>query len=400
MNDFIKSLRRITSKGLFIPEIDGLRFLAIVPVVIMHAHTNYNRSFPSDLQIHDELYNHFINQGGKGVWIFFAISGFILSYAFARHFHVNQRSFKELNLKGYFLRRLTRLEPPFIISTLTLFLFTSLFLVGSFKSLLPNLLASLAYSHVLIFGKWSPINPVTWSLEVEIQFYVLAPFVSSALFIMAERLRNIILIILIFLIPLLVIGENSIFVTNPHFSKTIPVFIQHFFVGILLASLYSGKYWKKIRSGYLWDLLCFGSIILAFYITPDVKNILTFYAFDFFLLIIMIGAFKGRLVNLFFSNSVIATFGGMCYSIYLIHYAVIYGVGMILNGVVFNNAALNYGFHMGVSILVVTILSIIFFKFFEKPFMDKHWPQKVGAWWRKTFYSSRVLKQKRRSGTV
>lgn len=373
MNKIIKSLRRITSKGEFIPEIDGLRFLAIAPVVMMHADTNYNRIFNSDLQIQSNLFNQVINDGWKGVWIFFGISGFILSYFFAKHFYINKLSFKELQLKPYFIRRLTRLEPPFLISMSILFIFTSIVVVHSFSFQLPNFLASIIYSHNLIFGKWSPINPVTWSLEVEVQFYIIAPFLSGFLFMLKENTRNFILVSLIILLPFLILNKNSPFVNIPNLAMTLPVFIQHFLVGILFTSLYTGKYWLKIKKkNPLWDIISIVAIIIIFF-----NNHITLYAFDLCLFLLMIGAFKGVLINMFFSNPLITTFGGMCYSIYLIHYGVIYGVQRIFTEVRFDTALINYIFHITISTIMVVIISIIFFIYFERPFMDKHWPEKL-----------------------
>ena len=42
-------------------------------------------------------------------------------------------------------------------------------------TLLPHFFASLFYAHGLVYGSWSEINAVTWSLEIEVQFYILAP---------------------------------------------------------------------------------------------------------------------------------------------------------------------------------------------------------------------------------
>ena len=54
--NFLTSFKRITSKGGYIAEIDGLRFLAILPVVLMHANTNYNSTFNEDLQISSSFF--------------------------------------------------------------------------------------------------------------------------------------------------------------------------------------------------------------------------------------------------------------------------------------------------------------------------------------------------------
>lgn len=370
------SLRRVTSKGDFIPEIDGLRFLAILPVVLMHANTNYKREYGGSVDL--GLLNQLFNRGGLGVWVFFAISGFILSYAFAKHFFIRKQTFDKLDLKSYYWRRITRLEPPFLISTLVLYFFVGAFVVGDVKTLLPNLFATLTYTHYIIFGHWSAINPVTWSLEVEIQFYIVAPFLSAALFSLRESLRNIILIILIIVFPLIIFYSNdSIFVRLPNLSRTVPVYFSHFMVGVLMASIYTGSFWKTIKNGQLlFDIVCVLSIVGLFYFTPNRGNLITYYLFDLCVLLIMVASFKGKIVNRFFTNSIITTIGGMCYSIYLIHYAALFLFMKMSSKISFSNVYVNYFFQMVTSITFVMFLSIIFYKYLEKPFMYKDWPQK------------------------
>src|SRR5690606_14354295 len=137
-------------------------------------------------------------------------------------------------LKSFYIRRLTRLEPPFLISTLLLFAFVGLFVAESLSSLLPNLWATLTYSHYLIFGERSPINPVSWSLETEIQFYLISPFICAALFTMKEIYRTLLIFILIIITPLLVYAlPDSPFIEYPVLSRTLPAFFSHFLVGIL-----------------------------------------------------------------------------------------------------------------------------------------------------------------------
>jgi peptidoglycan/LPS O-acetylase OafA/YrhL len=374
------SLRRVTSKGNFIPEIDGLRFLAIFPVLLAHANTNYLRTFGNikkpDLGVLDIV----MERGGiVGVWIFFAISGFILSLSFANHFYVNKKPFSELKLKSFYIRRLTRLEPPFLISTLLLFVFVGLFVAKSISSILPNLLATVTYTHYLIFGERSPINPVSWSLETEIQFYLISPFICAILFKMKESYRTLLIIILIVLIPIIVYAiPNSPFIRYPVLSRTLPAFFSHFLIGILFASLYTGNLWKKIKEGnYLWDFVVVGSIIGCFLFVPNSEKLYTFYLFDFLVLLIMIGTFKGVIFRIFFSNAFITSIGGMCYSIYLIHYAVIFGVSLILKKMVFDEIVMNYTFHMSIFVISAMVASVIFFVFCEKPFMYKDWPAKL-----------------------
>ena len=153
-------------------EVDGFRFLAIFPVLIMHVFTGLSRTMVESQTLVPQLAKSIIGTGETGVLIFFLISGFILALPFAK-FHLQQG--KAVSLKSYYLRRLTRLEPTYFI-TMLLFFFVHIILnTDTGSNLLKHLLASLSYSHNIIYGKASIINPVAWSLEVEIQFYLLLP---------------------------------------------------------------------------------------------------------------------------------------------------------------------------------------------------------------------------------
>ncbi len=91
--------RRITTQKRFIPEIDGLRFVAISSVVLLHIYAaleSGNVAVPWAMDV---------DLPKRGVELFFAISGFILGVPFASHRLLQA---PKVNLKQYFLRRLTR----------------------------------------------------------------------------------------------------------------------------------------------------------------------------------------------------------------------------------------------------------------------------------------------------
>src|SRR5690349_11306910 len=108
-------LTRITSGGKFIPEIDGLRFIAIASVVAFHVYQYLlDRAGIAPLGILGTA----LHNGQRGVPLFFVISGFILGRPFADHYLSGAPAPK---LKEYYLRRLTRLEPPYIAALLAVF---------------------------------------------------------------------------------------------------------------------------------------------------------------------------------------------------------------------------------------------------------------------------------------
>ncbi len=86
----IPDLRRITSSGAYIPEIDGLRFIAIMSVVCFHIlrmteiYTNARYHAPSSPVT--AVFTNMLSHGYRGVSLFFAISGFVLGLPFARHY--------------------------------------------------------------------------------------------------------------------------------------------------------------------------------------------------------------------------------------------------------------------------------------------------------------------------
>ena len=361
-----KLLQRDTGKKKLIPEIDGLRTLALLPVIFMHFNTNYKRYLGQSL---GEGYEGIVNNGERGVFLFFAISGFILSLGF---FNILSKG-KNIDYRNYLLRRLTRLEPPFIISTLLLFFLVQFSFEGGWKVLLSHLLPTLTYTHHLIFGYWSPINPVTWSLEVEIQFYLLIPFFCLFFFSKSERLRLILLSLLIIVIPFLFVHDGSFFLENPHLKRSLPVFCSHFVVGLLFLNLYTSSFWERIKSSYGWDIIGVFSILIFVGGHFGDSRPLETLILDVLILLIFVSVFKGRTLNKIFNLQTIVIFGGMCYSIYLLHYPVFFGVSKIGKYFLFQDNLLNYIFQFSLGFGIMFILASIFFILFEKPFMKSDW---------------------------
>jgi peptidoglycan/LPS O-acetylase OafA/YrhL len=162
--------KRITTQKRFIPQIDGLRFVAIASVVLFHVYAALERgAVPTPIPFNTDV-------AKRGVELFFAISGFILGVPFASRYLANAPKVK---LKQYFLRRLTRLEPPYFLSLFAWAAMQDIVAHRSLADMAPHLAASAVYMHNLIFGAFpGAVNGVAWSLEVEIQFYCLVPLLA------------------------------------------------------------------------------------------------------------------------------------------------------------------------------------------------------------------------------
>jgi peptidoglycan/LPS O-acetylase OafA/YrhL len=150
------------------PEIDGLRAIAVLAVVLYHA----------DLGVRG---------GYVGVDVFFVISGYLITSLIVRDLQLGTFS-----LVGFWERRVRRIMPAaltVILATLVAGWF--LLLPSDYEDLGYSALSQLAFSANVYFWKTtnyfagaSEEKPLlhTWSLAVEEQFYLLLPFILLAAF--------------------------------------------------------------------------------------------------------------------------------------------------------------------------------------------------------------------------
>jgi peptidoglycan/LPS O-acetylase OafA/YrhL len=384
----LDTFKRVTSGKPILEEVDGLRFLAISYVIIAHiyhffyAKTPFFKSEIDDSKILT-IVNKIAQDGQHGVAIFFVISGFILALPFARQY---LKKSKAVVLKQYYLRRLTRLEPPYIIVLLLLFAGILIKNLYSFQELFPHLLASLTYTHNIFFDSMSWITPVAWSLEVEVQFYLLAPFLAFVFKIKKCSFRLLILIFLILLAACL--QETNLFQNSFALSMSLLGWFQYFFVGFILADIYVSQKLKiktsKLVEIFFGILLLFGLSFLSYKGSIISRIAYPVFCFAFFTMVLQFPFWKKV-----FSTKFISVVGGMCYSIYLLHFAIISLIGNYsLKFKISNSFFMNYVVHVVIFLMAVLISSGIFFLLVEKPCMKKDWPLKLARGIRNNFLVS------------
>lgn len=360
------ALRRSTSvHTTWLREVDGLRFVAILAVVLQHLLERFTRHTTLALQqpVLDDPFAFFISRGTVGVFLFFAISGFVLALPFARY-HLEGAS--KPSLRAYFLRRVTRLEPPYLI---WMGVFAGVLLLKgaySFPDLFPHLLASLTYAHGLIFGDHSPINPVAWSLEVEIQFYLMAPFLAALFFgIPGKAQRR--LVLLATLLGWMLLQSQLGWWLFPYKLSVLGQ-LPHFLVGFLVADFYLTDWEKTSRQHVAWDVVAVLAYVTMCYTwtTELWKNLL----FSAALFVLFTAAFRGIYFKKMLQNGWVAITGGMCYTIYLIHLPLLEGLMVLTKNIVWTEKIwVNFGLQAAICLPIVWVLGALFFWVLEKPFM-------------------------------
>jgi peptidoglycan/LPS O-acetylase OafA/YrhL len=364
--------REMSAGRRFIPEMDGLRFFAIGIVVVLHV-SSYLFTVRDNPYGFSTANSNFLARlagtGVAGVELFFVISGFILALPFASYYLAGT---DRVTLRKYYLRRISRIEPPYFVALLLIFL--SIKWLGRMPLLDPawHLLASLAYSHNFIYGRFSSILPAAWSLEVEIQFYILVPILALIFAVRRKLLRRGMLVAAIVLASCTEIALSGWH--DKRMSLSLVAYLQFFLAGFLLADIFLTEWRYASSREFYWDaiaLVCW-PLLLASARTHWLLLPLIF--------VLCVAAFRGRISNRVVTNRWLTAIGGMCYSIYLLHGAAIGAVGRLTRK---STEGLPYSTHFVVQLLLVAppviLVSAVFFLLVEKPCMDPRWPQEVWA---------------------
>jgi peptidoglycan/LPS O-acetylase OafA/YrhL len=308
----------VHSSGAKIDAINGLRGLAAILVIYFHS------LFPVILQ--QTGFDWIIRHGWMGVNLFFMLSGFVLY----RPYFTKQRAFNSRqDIWVFYKHRFFRLYPLFTFNLLVCLLLmgpvTAERLQAFFIALVG--LSGFSLQHLL-----PPLNPVLWSLAVEIWFSVLFPFVVIA--VGKYGFKKIFFLILTLALVTRIAG---MFFANPNVNISILRDsllgrLDDFLVGMLIVRLYyQHTYFTKLSALQVWGitLLSVGFLLTAF-IGWDftIRGNYTWYSLPLLNNCIQIG-FAGILVlslkehsllNRLFRTWALQVTGLMCYSLYIWHY--------------------------------------------------------------------------------
>lgn len=371
----LSALSRKTSSGRLIPEVDGLRFICIALVVLFHLDVYVAGRSKAIHAVPPEAHPlaGVIEHGSWGVHLFFIISGFVLALPFVSYHLAGGR---KVRLRDYFARRLTRLEPPYILAVLGTFAMAMVVRPGGQAPPASELLAHLLYLHNVFHGWLSTFITVAWSLEIEVQFYLAAPLLGKLFFSIRDAARR---RTAIAAAALLAIAAQVAFArTGIVLPRTLLLYIQFFLAGFLLADVYVTTWKGAPRPGWWWDgvwiLGWAGMLACVRSPSPAVLAV----GFPVAALATFAATFRGVWFRRVLTNPWIVTIGGMCYTIYLLHNPVIVVAGRFSTRWLRGG---DYGLDLLLQALLVVpavlLVSTVFFVLVERPCMDRNWPRRL-----------------------
>lgn len=386
---WLRHLRRRTTSGRFIAEVDGLRLIAIALVLLFHIHDYITTKFrlPARAIGPEDWLDRFAAQGHYGVHLFFIISGFVLALPFAGHYLAGRPA---VRLRAYFIRRLTRLEPPYILAMLALAAALAL-TNASRPPLLPHLLASLGYLHNIVYGEPSTINVVAWSLEIEVQFYILAPALGIVFAIRDRWTRRAVIVGAM----AAVLAVQQWLAPALWVPLSVVGFLQFFLCGFLLADLYVTDWKGNPPRTRWWDvvsLIGWPSLALL-WMRSDAPSPALFIALAF---VLFCAAFRGTLSSRALGTPIVAAIGGMCYTIYLLHFPLISAIGRhTLKAGTTQQPWLHLLIQAAIITPPVLLICGVYFALVERPCMERDWPQRLVAWLRGSRRAARAPRARR-----
>ena len=342
------------------PEIDGLRAIAVVAVIIYHAQIT--------------ILNYRPFQGGFiGVDIFFVISGYLITSIILKEL-LTTGSF---SFKYFYERRIRRILPALLfVMILTLPLAWMYLIPVSFIDFSKSILYSLGFTSNLYFHYIGQLYGAenallipflhTWSLSVEEQYYILFPI---ALLFLFKYFKNYIIHILFFFffISLFLADWGS----KNHASFTfyaLPTRGWELILGSLLAyfELKTGRRGKNRLFNSLMPSI--GLIIISFSIFffhdqmfhPSIKTLIPVTG----VCLIIWFSNKDEIVTKILSSKLFVGVGLISYSLYLWHYP-IFAFARIIE---FTQGSIIKKLLLG---LIILALSVFSYYFVERPARNK-----------------------------
>ncbi|WP_314140153.1 acyltransferase family protein [Buttiauxella noackiae] len=326
------------------PDIDGLRAIAVVSVVIYHF-------FPSVLP-----------GGFIGVDIFFVISGYLITSILKKDINRNNYSIVE-----FYRRRIDRIFPSLIVVLCSAYVFGWYALFSDEYMQLGKLIAggaAFAANIVLYFDSGyfdisSNMKPLLhlWSLGVEEQYYIFFPPLLYAFYKFKLKAQHVVSFVAIISL-LLCVYQTGV-------DEVKAFYLPQYRVWELLAGSCLAMYGSGLREKYIINTVGMISLLVVILSLFLVNNTMPFPGFmaliPVLFSVIFIASGPDSFVNkTMFSNRITVYLGKISYPLYLWHWPV-FSMAFIING---GFPSINSRLLL---ILVSLLLAVMTYHFIEKP---------------------------------
>jgi peptidoglycan/LPS O-acetylase OafA/YrhL len=367
--DYLKQLGRVSaslnqklirfeaqSRVVYFHPLNFIRFVLAVGVILFHFGVNY---YPFNLPVLKTL----IQNSSFRVSFFFFISGFVMSMVYAKQV-------PGLTAAYFYKRRFTRIFPVYWLA----FILTILGLVflnhAAPRGL--NIIIHFLGLQSLYPGNALDLNFTTWSISVELVFYLVFPFLLKWMIqLSSKKLLMVTLIIWliqslqhILFIEFLYDGTKAV----EEFINAFPLWhLPTFFAGMATARFialnsFSEFFTKNAFSFFITGLLIFSYII--FIPNPILKYIHNGLLSPLFLIVVASLYYDTSIVNRILSHKHLSRLGDLSYGLFIFQYPV-WIICTKLSGENFIRTSWFFSLYFACLLIVSITINMIF----EKPLL-------------------------------
>jgi len=356
------------SKIKYRADIDGLRAIAILSVLIFHLDAKY------------------LSGGFVGVDIFFVISGFLITSIIKKE--IEETS--SFDFKNFYIRRIRRLFPALFVTLaittiIVAFIFSPTHLSSYGGSLVTSLLSVSNFFFWVesdYFDVSSKVKPLlhTWTLSIEEQFYLIWPITLLFLVKIKRKSRIFILFVLTILITLIltyIFKDGQIALINHFFpfakdlfsdgKSTIFFLLPFRFFEFLFGAILVWFIHYRLSKRFYYDMIFFIGLIFILYSIFFFDENMIFPYYNAIIptlgtFLVIYSSIHSRF-NFVLENKLFIKVGLISYSLYLIHWPVI---------VIWNYLSDNVTISDNFAILIICLfLAMLSYKYIEQPFRNK-----------------------------
>jgi peptidoglycan/LPS O-acetylase OafA/YrhL len=346
-----------------IRAIEGLRGISIIAIIGFHG------GWPC------------FGGGGRGVDLFYVISGFLITF----HLLGEKDLYGRVNLRKFYWRRALRTFPAFYTFLFGYWLICEVVFLDFKPILFDSLLIAAAHLTNIMIG-WFDKNVLvahTWALSLEWQLYL---FFGAILFLVTRRQMTIVVGALVLLIPLwrtvlfLMIGE-----TGPchryaySFDTRIDTILWGCLIGLMVSRKNGSDFLRKLFSSQLLFCLGCGLVLISAYLSSQSSIFMSTIGYSITSIgcgfVLLFGIFGGdNLITKFLQLKPMQTLGRLSYSLYLWH-----PVALGLAGRAANRfpVSLHEAANVGAYVFFSLMFSTGSYLFIERPFLHLKGQQSI-----------------------
>jgi len=348
-------------------QLDVLRAVSILLVVFYHFYINFSKI---------PLWNDVVMNGGQlGVNMFFVLSGMLISYPFVKN---SLQHGKMGDVKHYIVNRMLRILPLFWTVSTIAFIFKEH--IHLYHEKPANLTVSDWFMYLFFMNdKLDILNPVVWTLRIEVFFYVLFPILFYCTLPWHKQLLKhaytlfAVIFLLFFAYRYAFVAIKGDMPYNDMISN-----LEGFFMGVLVSFIITGNHQGNLFRIPLPVIIPIVTLLVLLHLHETTFKDQLYY-FPYFrsisnaaTFLLFIGMLRKQHFQIKWNwlMRAISFISLISYSLYLLHFNIYFNVTLPLVNRYVPNASVAEKLRGPLALVVAVVLSYITYMLIEKPFLS------------------------------